>query len=51
MKTQECKESVNNGIGKEMSWRKVESDNIDGQTVYFGQSFCRFVERLNCLPM
>jgi hypothetical protein len=39
---------IGKGIGKEMSWKKFESDQIDGQIVYFGLSFCPFVQGFSC---
>jgi hypothetical protein len=45
MKTEECNEltKIDKGIENEMFWRKFEI----GQTVYFGLSFCRFVEKFS----
>jgi hypothetical protein len=56
MKTQECDEptmidqGIRIGIGmrKEIPGMKFESDEVDGQTVSVGLSFCRFVERFDC---
>jgi hypothetical protein len=48
-KTQKCKKLTKNdkGIGQEMLWRKFESNENDGQIIYFGFSFCRIVEKFN----
>jgi hypothetical protein len=53
IKTQESKKftKIDKGIGKELLWRKFESNEIEGQFVYFGLSFCRFVEKVNCFEI
>jgi hypothetical protein len=49
----ECDElaMINQGIGKEMPKMKFESNEIDGQTVYFDLSFRRFVEEFDCFEI
>jgi hypothetical protein len=50
MKTQEYDElaMVGKGIGRQISKTKLKSNEIDDQTVYFGLTICRFVEKLDC---
>jgi hypothetical protein len=47
MKTQECKEStmIRKGIGNEKLRRKFESNEINGQRVYFDFNLCEIVEK------
>jgi hypothetical protein len=49
IKTQKCNEltKIDKGIGNGIFWRIFKSNLKEGQTVYFGLSFCRFVEKFN----